>query len=115
MSNPGIQALMGQEDPTAGAEAAAQSQVAQKGLEAWKRVQTLGGARPEMDDLKALLMYVLTEGMAAPQAAEIAAYLKDKGVNIPGVSADPSGLPPDMPSEEMGEGMPDMETGKGEP
>src|ERR1043166_8992997 len=70
---------------TAGAEAVAQSDIAKNGLAAWKRCQALNGARCSGDDLKAMIMYVLTEGPSAPEAAAMSAYLQDHGVNLPGV------------------------------
>lgn len=72
------------EGVSAGGEAAAQSDVAAAGEAAWQRVQALQGARPEADDLKALLIYVLTEGPGAPDAPDITAYLQDKGIQVPG-------------------------------
>ncbi len=74
-------------DGTAGAEALAQSDVAKAGLEAWARVQALGGARPEASDLKALTMYVMVEGPQAPEAAAITDYLLAKGVKLPGTNS----------------------------
>jgi len=72
--------------PSAGGEAVAQSAVAKNGLAAFERVQALGGGRPEADDLKAILMYVLTEGTGAPSASDMIALLQKYGVSIPGVS-----------------------------
>ena len=76
----------GLDDPTAGAEAVAQNQVAKDGLAALERVQALNGARPEASDLKALLQYVLAEGLGAPQAQEMVAILQQYGVQVPGAN-----------------------------
>lgn len=74
----------GMENPTtAGGEAVAQSDVAKAGLEAWQRCQ--GQPRCSGDDLKAMIMYVLTEGQDAPEAQAMSQYLQQHGVNLPGV------------------------------
>ena len=97
MSEPGLPSeLMAgpllPEAPSAGGEAVAHSETASSGLEAFRRVQALNGARPEASDLKAMLMYVLTEGMGAPSAADMVAVLEKFGVKIPGVSDENAGF-----------------------
>jgi hypothetical protein len=81
--------------PTAGGEAVAQSAVAKDGMAAWKMLQEMPeGQRPEYDLIKAVMLYVLTEGPSAPEASAMMAWLADKGFNIPGMQGGP-GQPQD--------------------
>lgn len=75
------------ESPTGGEEALAQSQIAKDGIAAWERCQGLNGQRCSGDDAKAMILYVLTEGPEAPEAADMSKYLQKIGVKLPGVGA----------------------------
>jgi hypothetical protein len=101
-AGPGAGPMPGMElGPTAGGEAVAQSAVAKDGLAAWKQVQSMPpGERPEYDLVKALMLYVLTEGPSAPEASAIMAWLADKGFNIPGMQGGQG--PQDDYDEDMG-------------